>query len=142
MRGQVIHRNTQNARNLRHHQTKAEEILWRHLRDRQLRSCKFRRQVPRGPYIVDFACLEARLVMELDGGHHSDQTEADTRRTYFLEDNGYRVLRFWNNEVLDNIEGVLAIIENALSPPSPRPAPLRGEGVGRRPEHNPPYLSK
>ena len=117
MRGQVIHRNTQNARNLRHHQTKAEEILWRHLRDRQLRSCKFRRQVPRGPYIVDFACLEARLVMELDGGHHSDQTEADTRRSHFLEDNGYRVLRFWNNEVLDNIEGVLAIIENALSPP-------------------------
>ncbi len=104
--------------------------MWRHLRDRQLRSCKFRRQVPRGPYIVDFACLEARLVMELDGGHHSDQTEADTRRTYFLEDNGYRVLRFWNNEVLDNIEGVLAIIENALSPPL-TPA-LSPQGRGSR----------
>ena len=94
MRGNVTHRNTHSARKLRQHQTKAEAILWRHLRNRQLTDWKFRRQVPRGPYIVDFICLEARIVVEVDGGHHTGQPKADARRTRFLEDNGYRVLRF------------------------------------------------
>ena len=93
------------ARDLRKSSTKAERALWSQLRDRQLDGHKFRRQQPIGPYIVDFFCLERNLVVEVDGGQHAP--EVDERRTAFLEGAGYRVLRFWNEEVLESMDGVL-----------------------------------
>ncbi len=113
---------TDRARNLRRQSTDAECLLWRHLRDRQLAGLKFRRQHPLGNFIVDFVCLEHLLVIELDGGQHASQQQADAHREALLMGLGYRVLRFWNNEVLGNTEGVLeAIVEIAQSgaPPSP-----------------------
>ena len=98
------------ARELRRHATDAEKILWRALRDRDAINAKFRRQVPIGNYIVDFVCHAERLIIEIDGGQHAEQSQADTRRTEFLEAEGYRVLRFWNNEVLKNLDGVLDTI--------------------------------
>ena len=94
--------------------TDAERALWTRLRNRQLTSLKFRRQVPIGPYIVDFVCFEEKLVIEIDGGQHAENTEADLIRTQWLENEGYRVIRFWNNEVLGNTVGVLRAIEGAL----------------------------
>ena len=104
------------ARRLRRDQTAAEQQLWLRLRDRQLEGHKFRRQVPRGVFVVDFACLRRKLIVELDGGQHADpaQSAADRERTARLETEGYRVLRFWNDEVLTNMEGVLAQIAEAL----------------------------
>ncbi len=102
------------ARELRREQTKAEQKLWRLLRDRQLEGAKFRRQMPIGPYITDFACPIARLVIELDGGQHADQQAHDEARTRILVTQGYRVLRFWNNEVMENLEGVAEAIRAAL----------------------------
>jgi len=90
------------ARGLRRRQTDSERVLWWQLRDRQLHHAKFRRQHPIGPYIVDFCCLAHRLVVELDGGHHAAQIQADERRTAFLRQRGYRVLRFWDHDVLGN----------------------------------------
>ncbi len=103
------------ARALRKQATEAERLLWRHLRSRQLDGHKFRRQTPVGPYVVDFLCLEERLVVELDGGQHADQQERDQERSAQLAGWGFRVLRFWNNEVLGNTEGVLEVIRDALS---------------------------
>lgn len=106
------------ARQLRRDTTLAEQRLWSHLRDRQLDGRKFRRQRPIGPFVVDFICLEQRLIVEVDGGQHSP--DADTERSRYLEGRGYRVQRFWNNEVLENTEGVLIAIGKALSEdPSP-----------------------
>jgi len=102
------------------------------LRDRQINGAKFRRQQPIGRYIVDFLCPEQRLVIELDGGHHTLQREADQRRTDFLTKAGYRVLRFWDNDVLTEPESVLQKIAAELNHPSPPPSPSRGEGVVRR----------
>ncbi|MBI2154581.1 MAG: endonuclease domain-containing protein [Candidatus Rokubacteria bacterium] len=122
------------ARTLRRDQTEAERRLWARLRDRQLESTKFRRQQPIGPFIADFCCTERGLVIELDGGQHAVRTDEDRKRTEFLEGRGYRVLRFWDNEVMENIEGVLFRITEALSPltqpsaPSPYPLPQRGRG--------------
>jgi len=96
-----------NARNLRKNQTDVEQILWQRLRSRQLLNCKFRRQVPFHPYIVDFVCLERFLIIELDGSQHQEQQDYDHKRSAFLNQQGYTVLRFWNNEVIENIEGVL-----------------------------------
>ncbi|MDH2385144.1 endonuclease domain-containing protein [Bradyrhizobium sp. CER78] len=101
------------ARRLRANQTDAEIALWKHLRNRQIDGHKFARQVPIGNYICDFACREKRLVIEVDGGQHAGSA-ADAIRDRYLADEGYRVLRFWNNEVLGNIEGVLTTIEAAL----------------------------
>ena len=116
------------ARRLRQESTGAEKKLWSRLRDRRLASAKFRRQLPIGPYIADFACVEAQLIVELDGGQHADRAEHDEARSAFLNSKGFRVLRFWNNDVLLNIEGVLTVILQALDP-SPQPSPLeRGEG--------------
>jgi very-short-patch-repair endonuclease len=98
------------ARELRRDQTKAERRLWRAIRDRQIEGMKFRRQMPVGPYIVDFACPTGRLIVELDGGQHAEQRARDEARSRFLASQGYRVLRFWNNEVIENLEGVLAAI--------------------------------
>jgi very-short-patch-repair endonuclease len=106
------------ARALRHNATDAERIIWLLLRDRRLGGLKFRRQVPIGPFVVDFASVEHRLVVELDGGQHADSL-ADARRDAFLAREGWRVLRFWNNDVMQNREGVLErILEVAALIPS------------------------
>ena len=114
------------ARKLRESQTDVEGKLWSRLRDRQVHGVKFRRQHPIGPFIVDFCCFEKGLVVELDGGHHAERNAADKRRTGFLERHGYRVLRFWDNDVLDNFDGVLERISEAVESPHPGPLPLRG----------------
>jgi very-short-patch-repair endonuclease len=112
------------ARKLRRKQTNAERELWLRLRDRRLNGLKFRRQVPIGGYVVDFCCESARLIVELDGGQHVERSEADAKRTAELEAQGYLVLRFWNNDVLRNIDGVLECIIDTLSPVPPHPNPL------------------
>ena len=102
------------ARRLRKNLTDAGSRLWLHLRQRQLGGFRFRRQVPLGPYVVDFACLAEKLVIEVDGGQHADRVEQDERRSAWLAANGFRVLRFWNNDVLANTQGVLQTIFEAL----------------------------
>ena len=102
------------ARQLRRNSTEAEKHLWRHLRNRRLCGAKFRRQVPIGPFVADFVCEDARLIIELDGGYHACQVPKDRYRTSFLEAHRYSVIRFWNNEVLSNIEGVLSMVEAEL----------------------------
>jgi len=97
-------------RALRRAQTDAERILWGYLRSRRLGGVKFRRQVSIGPFIADFCCLEKRIVIGLDGGHHAEQSDRDSSRSKWLEQHGYRVMRFWNNDVMDNIEGVLEAV--------------------------------
>ena len=92
--------------------TDVERKLWLAVRDRRLGGFKFRRQVTIGPFIVDFLCVEARLIVELDGGQHGE--EVDARRTSYLEAQGYRVMRFWNNDLIDSFEGVLEAILRAL----------------------------
>jgi len=94
------------ARSLRQRSTDAERVLWHHLRNRHLAGAKFRRQHPIGRFVVDFLCLELGLIVELDGGQHLD-SEADKQRDDWLNKEGYRVLRFWNNEVLKNTNAVL-----------------------------------
>jgi very-short-patch-repair endonuclease len=101
------------ARRLRRHSTDAERKLWNRLRSRSLDGCKFVRQEPIGPYIVDFICRERRLVVEVDGGQHATDPR-DAIRDQWLVDHRYRVLRFWNNDVLGNMDGVLETIANAL----------------------------
>ncbi|MBI4279562.1 MAG: endonuclease domain-containing protein [Armatimonadetes bacterium] len=118
------------ARRMRREQTDAERMLWSCLRSRRLEHAKFRRQFPVGPYIVDFCCMEQKLVIEIDGGQHAEQAEADSHRTAYLAKLGYRVLRFWDNEVLTNASGVLDCIVEALGPPHPRPLP-DGRGGAR-----------
>ena len=106
------------SRNLRKNQTDAENLLWRHLRRNQLESLSFRRQHPIGRYIVDFVCLEKRLILEIDGGQHDLEREKHQERTNWLVSEGYRVLRFWNSDVLTNLQGVLETIRlNMLSNP-------------------------
>jgi lysyl-tRNA synthetase class 2 len=116
------------AKRLRREPTQAESLLWQHLRNRQLQGWKFRRQFPIDKYIVDFCCAEARLVVELDGGQHVEQREHDAARTEVLSAAGYLVLRFWNNDVLANIGGVLETIVLTLEPAfeAPHPNPLPG----------------
>ena len=118
---------TRNARDLRRHSTDAERLLWRHLRDGQLDGCKFRRQEQIGHFIVDFVCYEKALVVEADGGQHALEEEKDAQRTAWLNSQGFQVLRFWNNEILTNIDGVMERLREELSsePPSPRPLRLR-----------------
>jgi len=116
--------NVDRARGLRQTMTDAERTLWRHLRNRQLSGLKFRRQHEIDRYIVDFVCTEALLIVELDGGQHADQVNYDERRTQQLEAMGYRVLRFWNNDVLVNIDSVLEVVMEALASPAPHPNPL------------------
>ena len=107
--------NTTKARILRRNQTDAEAALWRKLRGRGLDNYKFRRQVPLGSYVADFLCKEAMLIVEIDGGHHSAQVEYDQHRDAFLRAGGYEVVRFWNNEVLTNLNGVLESLTLTLS---------------------------
>ena len=109
------------ARAMRRDATEAESRLWYALREK-LPGAKFRRQVPIGPYFADFASHRCRLVVEVDGSQHAEAKERDGERTRFLQSQGYRVLRFWNNEVLEDLDGVLRAIAAAL------PSPLVGEG--------------
>ena len=102
------------AKRLRRDSTDAERTLWFRLRDRRLDGWKFRRQVPIEGYVVDFLCVDAHLIIELDGGQHAAQAAADAARTRMLEAAGFLVLRFWNNEVLGNMDGVLEAIVATL----------------------------
>ena len=119
------------ARGLRRRPTEAERLLWRHLRLRQVGGYRFRRQQPLGPYIVDFVCLEKRLIVEVDGGQHAAQVEKDAQRAAWLEADGFRLLRFWNSEVLQDTQAVQETIRAALDasdcPPS-SVLPRKGEG--------------
>ena len=116
-------------RELRNNATEAERLLWQFLCANQL-GVKFRRQHPFGGFVLDFASLEAKLVVELDGGQHAEATPEDAARTQLLADAGFRVLRFWNNQVFQETEAVIETIVAALAVthPHPRP-PLEGEGV-------------
>jgi very-short-patch-repair endonuclease len=101
-------------RALRANQTGAERKVWALLRGRDLAGFKFRRQFSVGPYIVDFYCPQKHLCIEIDGGQHASSAEYDARRTAYLNDSGIRVVRFWNNQVLENLEGVYSEIVAAL----------------------------
>ncbi|MGH8532698.1 MAG: endonuclease domain-containing protein [Gammaproteobacteria bacterium] len=119
------------ARKLRAEISDAEKRLWRHLRKRQLGEYQFRRQHPLGRYVVDFVCLEARLIIEVDGGQHMERAAYDRQRTEWLEQNGFRVLRFWNHEVMNHTDSVMAGISHALrfsAQPASQPSPCQGEG--------------
>ena len=103
------------ARSLRRNQTEAEKKLWYHLRSTPFNAFKFRRQVPIGPYIVDFLSYKSNLVIELDGGQHYENRNYDAKRTLMLNGRGYTVIRFWNNDVMGNIDGVLETIMKVLN---------------------------
>ncbi len=124
------------AKVLRQNLTDAERALWYRIRAQRLVGLKFKRQEPMGRYIVDFVCHESKLIIELDGGQHADQVLADTLRTRFLESRGYHVLRFWNDEVLKNMEVVLEVVLSQASlrrqhSPSPQPLSRQGRGASR-----------
>ena len=123
------------ARQLRRNSTEAERRLWSKLSSMRLGGVKFRRQHPIGHCIVDFVSLESKLVIEIDGGQHNDSNveKQDELRTAWLTSEGYRVLRFWNNNVLNNSEGVIISIKEAVAAgsPSSSPSPLKGEGIKR-----------
>jgi very-short-patch-repair endonuclease len=114
---------------MRSEPTPAEHRLWQILRAHRFADHKFRRQVPIDFYIADFICIARRLIIELDGGQHAAST-GDERRDAYLKQQGFQLLRIWNNEILENEEGVADIILSALrSPPLPNPSPARGEGL-------------
>ncbi|WP_035382769.1 endonuclease domain-containing protein [Ferriphaselus sp. R-1] len=120
-----------NAKSLRRNQTEAEQRLWYHLRAHRFMGLKFKRQKPLGRYVVDFVCMEAKLVIELDGGQHLDQVGCDRVRDAWLKSQGFTVLRFWNNELMSEMETVLERIrlevESRALSPSPSPVNGRGE---------------
>ena len=129
----------QKAQTLRESQTNAEGLLWHYLRDKQLAGYKFRRQQPIGPYIVDFACMPKKLLIELDGGQHAEQHTYDKKRDEFLREKGYKILRFWNNDVFENCFGVLESIRATVQDPPPQQSapnglttatPLKGGVIG------------
>jgi very-short-patch-repair endonuclease len=127
------------ARQLRRDATEAETRLWQHLRNRRLRNHKFRRQVWIGPFIADFLCIDAMLVVEVDGSRHAENAAYDDDRTAFLTSKGYRVIRVWNNDVMQRMDDVLAAILSALSnvpspshpaaPAGPLPLPAGERGL-------------
>jgi very-short-patch-repair endonuclease len=117
-----------NARALRSDMTDAERKLWYRLRAHRLNGTSFRRQVPIGRYIADFVCLQARLIIEVDGGQHG--TEGDAKREAWLRGQGFHVLRFWNNDVHANIDGVLQAISDTLAQASPPSLTLPRKGGG------------
>lgn len=105
---------TQRARELRKKPTHAERFLWQYLRNSQMCGCKFRRQEVLGSYIADFVCFEPKLVIELDGGQHVEQSAYDAKRTEYMESLGYKVIRFWNDEVVNQTDSVLETIYQYL----------------------------
>lgn len=107
------------ARKLRKSEADAERKIWQQLRSRNLSGAKFRRQHPIGPYIIDFICINEKLIIELDGSQHQQQRDYDAERTAFLKQQGYRVLRFWDDDVLSRTEDVMQAIFDALGSPSP-----------------------
>lgn len=113
---------------LRTNQTDAESRLWYHLRSRRFQGWKFRRQHLLQGYIVDFICLRRKLVIELDGGQHANQIAHDTHRTKVIEKEGFKVIRFWNNDVLSNLDGVLEMILNTPHPPQSGDLSHKGRG--------------
>jgi very-short-patch-repair endonuclease len=120
--------NTKPARRLRRNQTDAERLLWFRLRDRRLAGWKFKRQVPIDRFVVDFFCADAKLIVELDGGQHEQDKERDADRTRVLAAMGYFVMRFWNHDVVRNMDGVLEEILSTINqhrsePPHPTPLP-------------------
>ena len=127
-----LNRTISRARTLRANATDAERFLWQHLRLRQLGGHKFRRQRPIGLYVVDFVCLEKRLVIEVDGGQHNTQVPQDALREAWLRQEGYTVIRFWNHEVLKQIETVKNVIWSTLNALPPESSPEAG-----RSESNP-----
>jgi very-short-patch-repair endonuclease len=124
--------NRSTARELRKNLTDAERALWKHIRFRQLGGHKFRRQQPIDNYIVDFVCFEKRLIAEIDGGHHSEQPVREAKRDEYLKKQGFGILRFWNNEILKEIEAVkekiLSVLDLCSAPP-PSSSPARGEEI-------------
>lgn len=134
MRKEGEYRITAKARSLRQNMTKAEVILWMHLRKRALNCARFRRQHPIGPYIADFACAAARLVVEVDGATHSTPEELayDQRRTNYLQSKGWSVIRVSNTDIYENIDGVWLTIAAQLAPPArcARDLPAGGEDEG------------
>jgi very-short-patch-repair endonuclease len=116
------------ARKLRKNPTDAERFLWRYLRLRQIEGYRFRRQRPIGRYIVDFVCLERKIVIEVDGGQHNEETAYDAERDRWLQADGYRVLRFWNHEILTETKAVMEVIQKILTEPPPSSSPARGGG--------------
>jgi len=123
------------AKSLRQNMTDAEALLWRHLRAHRLDGQKFRRQQPIGPYVVDFVHLGARVIVEADGGQHNESARDDARDAW-LKRQGFKVLRFWNDQILQSTDSVLEVIGVAVVPTSPlsplnvyvQPSPARGEG--------------
>ena len=111
-----MHPNTNKARKLRQKLTEQEAVMWHLLRNRGLNGYKFRRQYPIGSYVVDFVCRELKLIIELDGGQHNEpeNIEYDKKRTQYLNEKGYKVVRFWNNEIDENLEGVYQSILKVL----------------------------
>ncbi len=124
------------AKTLRQSMTDAEHCLWKHLRAHRLRGAKFKRQQALGPYVVDFVCFEANLVIEVDGGQHQE-SETDRTRDAWLRRQGFFVLRFWNNEALKQTAAVLEKIAEHL-PPLPNPSPAKGRGAKTPPLQNAP----
>ncbi len=129
----MVTRNRDRARQLRCFPTEAEAFLWQHLRGRAFKALKFRRQLELGNYIVDFVCLEKRLIIEVDGGQHNEKLHRryDEVRDQWLRSQGFRILRYWNNEVLDEWDAIAEAIWKAAeeypSPPAPLPQGERGE---------------
>lgn len=135
MRKEGEYRVTQKARALRQNMTKAEVILWVNLRKRAMNGARFRRQHPIGPYIADFTCPASKLVVEVDGATHSTSEELayDARRTKYLEQQGWTVIRVTNSEIYDDMDGVWRAISAQLAPPAP-PALRRGRDLPTRGE--------
>ena len=122
----------ENAKLLRRNLTDAEQKLWYHLRAHRFMGRKFKRQKPMGRYVVDFVCLEEKLIIELDGGQHAESVEYDHVRDSWLRSEGYTVLRFWNNELINEMDGVLEQIrltlDSGVQTLSPSPSPVNGRG--------------
>lgn len=116
------------AKRMRREPTETEAKLWSMLRGQRLAGMKFKRQEQVGDYIVDFVCFGSRLIVEADGSQHAENA-ADTARDSWLQAQGFRVLRFWNNDILGNPDGVARVILDAAQPPLPNPSPARGEGL-------------
>lgn len=121
-------RPTMRSRELRLNATEAERKLWAQLSARKVAGVRFNRQFPIGPFICDFVSRTAKLIIEVDGGQHAVDVEKDQARTAYLETQGYRVIRFWNNDVLDRTEGVVGEIEHILATCPPPTPPINGRG--------------